>query len=68
MHLPPLVLGKSIRSKKPIAFLDFELPDKLVASGSLKLPKTYCCISPPHAVLFSHTFCRRCFKITQNCN
>lgn len=45
MHLPTLVLGKIIRSEKPIAFLDFELPDKLVASGTLKLSKTYCCIS-----------------------
>lgn len=30
MHLPPLVLGKFIRSEQPIAFLDFELPDKLM--------------------------------------
>lgn len=46
MHLPPLVLGKIIRSEKSIAFLDFELPDKLVALGTLKSFKTYCCISP----------------------
>ena len=48
------MLGKIIRSEKPIVFLDFELPDKLVASGTLKLSKTYCCISP-HIIHFSLT-------------
>lgn len=54
MHLPPLVLGKIIRSEKPIAILDFELHDKLVASGTLKYSKTYCCISP-HFIHYSLT-------------
>lgn len=35
MHLPPLLLGKTITSENPLAFLDFELPDKLAASGTL---------------------------------
>lgn len=55
MHLPPLVLEKIIRSEKSIAFLDFELPDKLVASGTLKYSKTYCDISPISYAILSHT-------------
>lgn len=61
MHLPPLVLGKIIRSEKPSAFLDFELPDKLVASGTLKFSKTYCCIS--HFIHYSQIFVEDVLKL-----
>lgn len=61
MHFPPLALGKIIRPEKSIAFLDFELPDKLTASGTLKLIAAF--------YHFSHTIlCSGCFKITWHCN
>lgn len=61
MHLPPLVLGKITISEKPIAFLDFELPDKLVASDTLQFSKMYCCIS--HFIHYSQIFVEDVLKL-----